>query len=340
MTLNPEQVAEDFRKHFSETSSEEFKQRLGQYNKALPEENRMEEIEKTQEDEGGQLVLFRPQTTPSPLPLDAYLACALTGLTEDQRQMVFHVSDIVATVCESLGINLYEPRKKTDPVHNAEVEDTEVFRIDRERVLNSDLLVHLCYYPSTGAGEELAFAYDALVPIILIFHDNTRVSRMITGIPGFKLKISYTEPEDMRRELRDCLIKVRPILEERKMAFSSYNSNIVGNRIRSLREGQGLTREDVANKIQYLTIDTLRLIEESMDKTSNLSLLQLREIATVLNTTVAELVEPNLHGLVMSSIEDWLEQKTAARYGNIEPKDKKRLLRRILRQWIDHLDTE
>jgi hypothetical protein len=38
--------------------------------------------------------------------------------------------------------------------------------MDHDRVVTSDVVIHLCHYASTGAGEELGFAYAALVPII------------------------------------------------------------------------------------------------------------------------------------------------------------------------------
>src|SRR5205823_10336396 len=132
-----------------------------------------------------------------------------------QRMLMFHLSDIVALVCEEQNIALYEPRRQTDPVYHPDVADVEVFRLDRERVLASDLLIHLAHYPSTGSEEELSFAYDALLPIILLSHSEGRVSRMVTGIPSFELHIAYAEPEDLRHQLRLRLTEARPILEQR-----------------------------------------------------------------------------------------------------------------------------
>ena len=43
-----------------------------------------------------------------------------------------------------------------------------------------------------------------------------------------------------------------------------------------------------------LTVEQLRLVEESCDRHSDPSLTFLRRIATVLNTTVADLVQPDL----------------------------------------------
>jgi transcriptional regulator with XRE-family HTH domain len=126
------------------------------------------------------------------------------------------------------------------------------------------------------------------------------------------------------------------------MAFSSNKANILGNKIRTLRESLGLTREDVANSIPYLSVQTLQHIEDSVDSIANPSLIQLRQIATVLKTTVAELVEPDLGGLLISTLEDWMtgSGRTAARFNGVSIKDRNRLLRRMLLRMIDSLEKE
>jgi transcriptional regulator with XRE-family HTH domain len=336
----PKEVADRLHKHFSEVSSEQFRENVRRYCPEITASDTVEAAARTREETPmGQLVLFQPR--PSPLPLNAYLACGLTGLTREQRQLMFHLSDTIAMLCKAQNIDLYEPRKNTDPVHHADVHDAEVFRIDRERVLSADLLIYLCHYPSTGAGEELDIAYNALVPIILISHSETRVSRMVTGIPAFKLEITYTEPEELRLQLRDRLLEIRPILEERKMAFSKYEANIVGDKIRELREVLGLTREEVARSIPHLTVDALRHIEESIDRHSNPSLMQLRQIATILKTTVADLVEPDLSERVIAVLQDWVTGRpAAARFPGFSIKDRNRIIRRILLRVIDSLEEQ
>lgn len=322
------------RQHFGETSPGDFAARIERSYTAPVPAGLVISVE-----EGirmNQLLSF--QLYPAPLPLDAYLASALTGLTEEQRQLVFQLSNVVANVCSEQGINLYEPRKKTDPVHHVGVPDADVFAIDRGRVLRSDLCIHLCHYPSTGAGEELDFAYSALVPIILISHEKTKVSRMITGIPALKFHINYTEPEELRQELKERLIQLRPLLEERKLAFAEYDVNVVGERIRLRREDLQLTRGEVAEAAHsVLTEDALRQIEESLDRVSNPTLLQLRQIATVLKTTVADIVEPDLGGRLVGVLEEWVTGKVAARSG-INAKDRNRILRRVLLRLIDSLE--
>ena len=284
----------------------------------------------------GQLKLFDPKD--SKVCLNAYLACALTGLDKDQRHLVFQLSDITSLICNKHGIDLYEPRKATDPVHHPDVSDTEVFKTDRERVLNSDLLIHLTHYASTGSGIELEFANSALLPLLLVARDEDRVSRMITGIPGFKVHLSYSEPEEFRNKLDNCLSQIKPILLERKLSFSEYDINIVGARIQYFREELGLSRQELSDLLPSLTGDQLNQIEENKDKISNPNLLQLRQLATVLKTTVADLVEPNLESFVLSSLHDLMvpQESKAARYGT--SRDKNKILRRVLLRVIDSLE--
>lgn len=340
--ITPQNAGDELRKHFSEVTPQQFTTNVSRYCPEITNRASLETVEPEEKKEsGGQLILFHPQ--PTPIPLNAYLACALSNLDATQRQLMFTISDTISIVCEGQGIDLYEPRKQTDPVHHPEVKDADVFRIDRERVLGSDLVIHLCHYPSTGSGEELDFAYNALIPLILISHGDIRVSRMITGIPAFKVEIKYREPEELRSQLQNCLIEIRPILEQRKMAFSNYNANIVGNKIRLMREEQGLTREEVACSIPLFTVEMLRNIEESPDKFSNPSLIQLREIATILKTTVADLVEPDLNERLMTTLQEWVANKSAARGGmsnGMNIRDRNKILRRMLLRIIDSLEEE
>ena len=330
--LTADKAARILDHHFRDVDEEQFS--------ALAEPCLSTSIDKekslmNEQENKGQLTL--PVAHPCPTQLDAYLACALTGLDHDQRSLVFQLSDTVSQVCAGVGIDLYEPRKNTDPVHHADVEDSDVFKLDREKVLQSDLLIHLSHYPSTGSGEELDFAYSALLPMIVISRSDDRVSRMITGIPSFSVHIKYTEPEELRYSLEACLLRMRPILQERKAAFAEHDRNIVGDRIRTIRQSLGLTREDVFKAVPHLTVETLEQLEDQTDRVANPTLLQLRELATVLKTTVAELVEPNLSHSIVMELSDWLEGRQAARRG-VSPDDRKRIMRLFLKRMMDELE--
>ena len=332
--IRPEDAERHMRAHFEQVSLEEFKHR---YEHDVDLKTELSQLVPT--DRSRQAVLLT-QREAAPLQLHAYLASALTGLGDRQRQSLFDVSDLVAAVCNELDIVVYEPRKSTDPILHPNVSPIEVYRRDREIVLGSDLIIHIADYASTGAGEELDFAQAALIPIVLLSHGNTVISRMVLGIPGLTLMIQYSDLDDLRVELRQRLMEIRPIVEERKLAFSNFNTNIVGNKVRLLRQEYGLTREElVSSSNGLLDIDRIREIEENTDKVANPSLLELRALSVFLKTTVADLAEPDLEERMRIMLHEWLDGNTEARYG-MSRSDRNKILRRILLRVIDDLERE
>ena len=332
--VNPDNVRRTLSEHFGQTTLDEFKDRHEKYvgggdtTLAYPEEAAP----------GHEMILYQREA--APLRLNAYLATALTVLSEEEREHVFRISDLVGAVCNDLEIELYQPRKTTDPIQHPHVASEDVFTRDRERVLDSDLVIHIADYASTGAGEELDFALAALIPIVLVSQGETRVSRMVLGIPALKLIVTYSDLDELRIELRQRLTEIRPILEERKLSFSGFDNNIVGNKVRILREESQLTRDDLASHSGgLLTVERLRGIEENSDKISNPSLLELRALAAFLKTTVADLVEPDLQERVLVLLQEWLEGRAAARFG-MSRNDRNKIITRMLLRIIDDLQRE
>ena len=320
--------------HFKQLTLDEFNERHEKYVGEEPVALApiAESIEATA------MILYQREA--APLRLNSYLASALTGLGPEQRDHLFAVSDIVTSVCEDLEIDVYEPRKATDPVNHPNVSSEDVYNKDRERVLSSDLVIHVADYASTGAGEELDFALAALIPIILIAHGDAKVSRMVTGIPALKLMITYEDLDELGHELRDRLAEIRPIVEARKLAFSDFNKNMVGNKVRILREESGLTRADVASHLgELLTVERLHQIEGSSDRVSNPSLLELRRLATVLKTTVADLVEADLDERMIALLQELMLGRVEARYA-MSSRDQRKVFRRILYRVLDKTEED
>lgn len=328
MMVNPQEAQRILDEHFEQITLDQFKARRDKY--VGKESELLQPIEGSPEESS--MILYQREA--APLSLNAYLASALTGLTEKERYHLIAVSNIVNSVCKDLEIDLYEPIKATDPVEHPHVKATDVYNMDKERVLKSDLLVHVADFASTGAGEELDFARSALIPIILIAHGDTRVSRMVTGIPAFNLMVTYTELDDLGYVLRERLAEVRPILEQRKLAFSDFEKNMVGNKVRITRQDSGLTRDDVASHSgDVLTVERIRHIEGSPDNISNPSLIELRTLAAVLKTTVADLVEPDLDERMIALLKEWMLKGVAARF-SMSDRDQRAILRRILHRVI------
>lgn len=225
-------------------------------------------------------------------PPHAYLATALTGLARSAREEVFAVSDAVAAACRECGVVLYEPRKVTDPVHDPDIPDDEVFRLDQERVRRSDLLIYLADQPSTGAGQELVFAYEAMIPIVVVAHRDTRVSRMVTGIPGALVLVRYDGLPDLSRRLKSEISRMAPALVTRRAALHGHTRNRVGGRIRELRQSRGMSPEQLARRVGVASVTSAQVLrwEQGSDLETNFSLVCLSQIAAALEVTAADLL--------------------------------------------------
>jgi len=275
------------------------------------------------------------------VPLRAYLASALTGLADEALSTVEKLSNTVELACRAVDVDLYQPGKHTDPRKHPSIPSAEVFKLDRERVLSSDLLIHLSHLPSTGAGEELDFAYQALIPIILVQPSDRTTSRMITGIPSLKVEILYQDTADVSELLQEKLWELRPYLEQRRLNMADFSQNIVGAKVKELRLEECLTREDLATRVG-LTVEGLIAIEENVDTISNPSLTVLRSLATELKTTVAELVNPDYSDAVLASIQALVNEgaeSAAARFKDISKKDRWAIVRRYLIRLLDVVEN-
>ncbi len=139
--VNPQDAQNIMATHFKQITLDEFKDRREKYVGEV--DNALLPIPAHSEDTA--MILYQREA--APLRLNAYLASALTSLTSAQMNHLIALSETVASVCAELEIDLYEPRKVTDPVNHPQVPPEDVFTMDRERVHNSDLVVHFADYP-------------------------------------------------------------------------------------------------------------------------------------------------------------------------------------------------
>ncbi len=226
--------------------------------------------------------------------LDAYLATALTGLSETNRTRVFEISDAVANACRRARIELYEPRNRSDPVHHAHISDSDVFRLDQQKVSAADLLVYVADFPSTGAGQELIIAGNSMIPIVAVAHESLKVSRMVTGMPGDFTLLRYSAIHEIESILAVHLHGMRPAMERRKELLASYGKNRIGATIEKIRRSRNMTYEDVAAAFRIPNAVTARQIEQcekAPDFQNNLSVFFLRELAVALDVDVADLLK-------------------------------------------------
>jgi transcriptional regulator with XRE-family HTH domain len=161
---------------------------------------------------------------------------------------------------------------------------------------------------------------------------------MVTGIPAIKIHIRYTEPEELREELDRRLMEIRPLLEQRRLALGD-DQNVVGEKVRQLREALGLTRQEVADAAGIDASELVRL-EESPDRIANWTLTKLRVIATVLRTTVSDLVEPDLGEQLVGAVDDWVHGREAARFPGMSTRDQRLLVWTLLGRVREEFDPD
>jgi DNA-binding XRE family transcriptional regulator len=223
--------------------------------------------------------------------LTAYVSTALTGVAVEMRRAIDAAVEVVKEVCgePAIGIEVYFPGDHTDPVRDAHVSPEDVFRIDRDRVKGADVLITLAHLPSIGIGQELNMALESLVPVVFLIPEGTRMSRMARGAPSVKAEVVYRDAESMRAGLREALLALRPRLESRKYAFSAFDANVTGAKVRDHRLRRQLSREELA-EATGMSPQGVALLEDSPDRHSDPSLTQLRRLAAALGVGVADLV--------------------------------------------------
>lgn len=133
-----------------------------------------------------------------------YVSGALTN--SGRRKLYERIGEVIS----ELGYEPYIPHLHTDPVKNPDISPETVYRIDKERVQSSCLVVAYVGLPSFGVGAELEMANEKGIPIILMYELNTKVSRLVRGIPSVKVQISYQSQEVALEYLRENIQKINP----------------------------------------------------------------------------------------------------------------------------------
>ena len=109
--------------------------------------------------------------------------------------------------------------------------------------------------------------------------------------------------------------------------------------VEASRASRGRKRSQVASKIDdLLSIQRIAQIEENLDSVSNPTLVELRCLAAILKTTVAELVEPDLGEHVIKVVKDLMMGNVAARYGT-SSKDQRAMVSSMLHRLLVALDN-
>jgi nucleoside 2-deoxyribosyltransferase len=123
--------------------------------------------------------------------MNVYFACSITGGREYEA------------VYQAIARALLADRHQVPTAHLAEsnvidvetsVAPQDVYARDVEWIRTCDALIAEVSVPSHGVGYEIGFALSLGKPVLCLYQEGRRVSKMITGNPDPQLKVtSYTD---------------------------------------------------------------------------------------------------------------------------------------------------
>ena len=135
------------------------------------------------------------QISSGPPIMRIFFAGPLTNLQNPDKTKAFY--DELGMIAQNLGFEFFWAfRNGTDPILNPEVTPQEVFKRDTEELAKSDLMVAYVGEPSVGTGEEIEFAREKNIPVVLMYEQTQPVSRMLRGNPIIKKELVYTTDEE------------------------------------------------------------------------------------------------------------------------------------------------
>jgi transcriptional regulator with XRE-family HTH domain len=243
-----------------------------------------------------QTSFFAPTMPNQALPIIAYFAGALTGLSDEHYDEITKLDEKVNEVCRNYSrypIALYRPRTETSPRVNRQINPRNVYEIDLEHVSTSNLLILAGVFPSLGAGMELQIALQSCSVIILLIKKGQELSKMVRGCPAILKIVEYEDLTDLEIKLVEAIDMLLPIIAALRASNTQLQDSSedfeLGNRIKQIREQLRYSPETLAGMVG---IDTpyIEFLESKSERVSNPSLQIIRQIAKALLTTEAFLI--------------------------------------------------
>ena len=135
--------------------------------------------------------------------MNIYFACSITGGRDFE------------SVYQVITRALAEDRHEVPTAHLAEpnvmaaeavIDPLEVYTRDTHWIRNSDALIAEVSAPSHGVGYEIGYALELGKPVLALYQQGCRVSKMISGNPDPNLLVRpYESPEHAVEILRGFL---------------------------------------------------------------------------------------------------------------------------------------
>jgi nucleoside 2-deoxyribosyltransferase len=140
--------------------------------------------------------------------MNVYFACSITGGRSEES--VYQV--IVDTLLSDGHIVPTAHLSESDVMMLEDIVDPiEVYSRDINWINGCHALVAEVSTPSHGVGFEISYALSQKKPVLCLYEQGVRVSKMITGNsnPGIRV-ISYQNSDDIITTIREFLADIQP----------------------------------------------------------------------------------------------------------------------------------
>lgn len=138
------------------------------------------------------------------ISMKIYFACSITGGRKDVPYYQAIVRFLLARGCLVPTASLAD-----DGVVALEesASPAEVYARDVLWITESDGLIAEVSTPSHGVGYELGYALSIGKPVLCLFQENHRISKMITGNPDRNLLVlRYSSLDDLQKRIDEFLV--------------------------------------------------------------------------------------------------------------------------------------
>jgi 2'-deoxynucleoside 5'-phosphate N-hydrolase len=137
-------------------------------------------------------------------PMKIYFSCSLTGGRADQAVYAAIVDHLMTHAHDVLTAHLARPEVMTQ---EQAVDAREVYERDIHWVKDAQVLIAEVSTPSHGVGYEIALALMLGKPVLCLYRQNARVSKMITGNSQPTLTVAtYLDPAGALAVVRRFLV--------------------------------------------------------------------------------------------------------------------------------------
>ena len=138
--------------------------------------------------------------------MKVYFACSITGGRTFEPVYQIMVGALVSDGHQVLTAHLAEPDAGEK---EAVLPPQEVYTRDVGWILASDVLIAEVSVPSHGVGYEIGFALGAGKPVLALYEQGCKVSKMISGNPDAHLQVkAYREVQEGIQIMRNFLKEI------------------------------------------------------------------------------------------------------------------------------------